>query len=146
MVARAGQQKNSDINSLQSFENRCLRRILHKGQDLPAESITTIAKCDSLATTIQTRRLRWLGHVLRMNPSEIPNAALEFEKGDNWKRPPGGIRKTWRRIVRDEVKKHIKPPKMSAKKWETEWFDLCKETAQNRKQWRGLIRDQNVAG
>ena len=138
--------KNSDINSLQSFENRCLRRILHKGQDLPAESITTIAKCDSLATTIQTRRLRWLGYVLRMNPSEIPNAALEFEKGDNWKRPPGGIRKTWRRIVRDEVKKHIKPPKMSAKKWETEWFDLCKETAQNRKQWRGLIRDQNVAG
>ena len=138
--------KDSDINSLQSFENRCLRRILHKGQDLPAESITTIAKCDSLATTIQTRRLRWLGHVLRMNPTEIPNAALEFVKGDNWKRPPGGIRKTWRRMVRDEVKKHIKPPKMSAKKWETEWFDLCKETAQNRKQWRGLIRDLNVAG
>ena len=50
------------------------------------------------------------------------------------------------RMVRDEVKKHIKPPKMSAKKWETEWFDLCKETAQNRKQWRGLIRDLNVAG
>ena len=81
-----------------------------------------------------------------MNPSEIPNAALEFVKGDNWKRPPGGIRKTWRRMVRDEVKKHIKPPKMSAKKWETDWFDLCKETAQNRKQWRGLIRKLNVAG
>ena len=33
------------------------------------------------AVTIQKRRLKWLGHVLRMKEDAIPNAALEFDKG-----------------------------------------------------------------
>ena len=90
--------------------------------------------------------MKWLGHVLRMKSSEIPNAVVEFEKSENWRRPPGGVRTSWRKIVREELKKVVKPPKMTLKKWEAQWFDLCKETAQNRNQWRALIRDLNVAG
>ena len=130
--------KESDLSSLQSFENRCLRRILHKGHDLPNSLITPTAKCDPLAPTIQKRRLKWLRHALRMKSSEISNAVVEFEKGENWRRPPCG--------VREKPKKVIKPPKMTLKKWEAQWFDLCKETAQNRSQWRALIPDLNVAG
>ena len=138
--------KESDLSSLQSFENRCLRRILHKRHDLPNSLITPTAKCDPLAPTIQKRRLKWLGHVLRMKSSEIPNAVVEFEKNENWRRPPGSVRKSWRKIVREELKKVVKPPKMTLKKWEAQWFDLCKETAQNRSQWRALFCDLNVAG
>ena len=99
--------KESDLSSLQSFENRCLRHILHKGHDLSNSLITPTAKCDPLAATIQKRRLKWLGHVLRMKSSEIPNAVVEFEKGENWRRPPGGVRKFWRKIVREELKKVV---------------------------------------
>ena len=98
------------------------------------------------AVTIQKRRLKWLGHVLRMKEDAIPNAALELEKGDNWRRPPGGTRKTWREIVKDKLNSQVKPPRMTLKVWGKEWFDICKEIALNRNQWRGLIRDLNVEG
>ena len=72
--------------------------------------------------------MEWLGHVPRMKSTEITDAVLEFEKGD--------ARKTWQKIVRDELKSLMKPSKMTTKKWETEWFDLCKESAQHTSQWR----------
>ena len=97
------------------------------------------------AVTIQKRRLKWLGHALRMKEDAIPNAALVFEKGDNWRCPPGRTRKTWGKIVKDELNSQVKPPIMTLKVWDKEWFDICKERAMNRNQWRGLIRDLNVA-
>ena len=30
---------------------------------------------------------------------------------------------------------------MTFKKWEKDWFDVCKETAADRHQWRGLVQD-----
>jgi len=101
---------------------------------------------ESCAVTIQKRRLKWLGYVLRMKEDVIPKAALEFDKGYNWRRPPCGTRKTWRKIVKDELKSQVKPPRMTLKVWDKEWFDIFKEIALNRNQWRGLIRDLNVAG
>jgi len=101
---------------------------------------------ESCAVTIQKRRLKWLGHVLRMIEDTIPNAALELEKGKNWRCPPGRTRKTWRMIVNDELKSQVKPPRMTLKVWAKEWFDVCKEIALNRNQLRRLIRDLNVAG
>ena len=91
--------------------------------------------------------MKWLGHVPRLKPSDISNAVLEFEKGENWKRAPGGKRKSWRTNVRDDLKKkQVKPPKLSLKNWEKQWFDLTKEMAGCRSQWRALIRDMNLAG
>ena len=80
-----------------------------------------------------------------MNEDEVPNATLEFVKGESWRRAPGGTRKTWRRLVQNELKPHLKLPRMTFKKWEQDWFDICKETAADRHQWRGLVRDV-VAG
>jgi hypothetical protein len=50
-----------------------------------------------------------MGHVLRMDPCEIPNAALEFVKGETWKRPAFGIKTTWRKIMLKDIEKHAKP-------------------------------------
>ena len=90
--------------------------------------------------------MKWLGHVLRMKPSDIPNAVLEFERGENWKRPPGGKRKSWRIIVRDDLKKQVKLPKLSLKNWKKQWFDLTNEMAGNRSQGRAFVRDMNMVG
>ena len=76
-----------------------------------------------------------------MEESDIPNAALEFTKGDAWKRPPGGMRMTWRKLAQDDLKPYLKPPNMSQSNWNADWFDIAKETAANRPRWRGHVRD-----
>ena len=91
------------------------------------------------AISKRKRRLKWLGHVLRMEESDIPNAALEFTKGDAWKRPPGGMRMTWRKLAQDDLKPYLKPPNMSQSNWNSDWFDIAKETAANRPRWRALF-------
>ena len=122
--------KKSDLSSLTSFDLRCRKRI--QGPAAPSSDIPNI---------IRKRRLKWLGHVLRMEESDIPNAALEFTKGDAWKRPPGGMRMTWRKLAQDDLKPYLKPPNMSQSNWNADWFDIAKETAANRSRWRGLVRD-----
>ena len=103
--------KQSDLKSIQSFENTCLRHILHRRTTTtPKVELLNTARLTPLAKTIQARRLKWLGHVLRMDQKGIPNAALEFEQADNWRRLPGGVKPTWRKIIGDELSKDIKPP------------------------------------
>ena len=124
--------KASDTQRLDSFNCRCLRNLG--------------APTDTMSSTVQQRRLKWLGHTLRMEPNMIPNACLEFEKADNWKRPPGGVKNSWRRLVKKELRPFLKPQKMTHKNWEASWFDLAKDTALNRPQWKAIVRDIHMAG
>ena len=80
-----------------------------------------------------------------MNAPDIPYALLEFEGGENWKRPPEENEKTGEQLP-DLKKKQIKPPKLALKNWEKQWFDLTKEFAGNCSQWRALVKDMNMAG
>ena len=80
-----------------------------------------------------------------MSQDEIRNAALEFEKAENWKRPRGGSKFTWRQLVQKDVHPFAKPLKIS-QKWEESWFDRTKEIAVNQLQWKTLVRDAHVAG
>ena len=50
---------------------------------------------------IDMKRLRWLGHVLRMENSAIPNTALLWTP--QGKRPRGRPKNTWRRTVEKEI-------------------------------------------
>ena len=124
--------KTSDTHRLGSFNRRSLTKLGVAAEDI--------------STTIQKRRLTFLGHTLGMDPDMIPNASLQFEKADNWTRPPGGTKDTWRRLVKKEIQPFLKPRKMTLKKWESCWFDIAKETAQNRRQWRAIVRDVHMAG
>jgi len=50
---------------------------------------------------IKNRRLRWLGHVLRMEDSGIPHQAIQWElRAQGYKRKPGQPRKSWMDIIR----------------------------------------------
>ena len=53
-----------------------------------------------LELIIKERRLRWLGHVLRMEDSRIPRHATQWELR-GYKRKPGRQRKNWMDIRRD---------------------------------------------
>ena len=85
---------------MDAFESRCVRKILHNAYSLSTLDLWLKARLDeSLLFTIQLRSLKWLGHVLRLDPSDIPNVPLQFEKGDVGGRTPDGSKNSWRKIV-----------------------------------------------
>ena len=57
----------------------------------------------TLDLIIKQRRLRWLGHVLRMNDDRIPKRAISWEMSAT-SRGPGRPRKNWNDIIRQDLK------------------------------------------
>jgi len=51
---------------------------------------------------LSERRLRWLGHVIRMDQQRIPQEALHWEV-PGFKRGPGRPRTNWRSIVNKDL-------------------------------------------
>jgi len=57
----------------------------------------------TLDLIIKQRRLRWLGHVLRMDDDRIPKHAISWEISAT-SRGPGRPRKNWNDIIRQDLK------------------------------------------
>ena len=75
--------KQSDMNMIDSFENRCIRKIIPRGHAISTNQVRAAADLSKrIKSLMQKRRSAWLRHVLRMHPEEIPNAALDFERGE----------------------------------------------------------------
>ena len=114
---------------LESFHNRCLRGILGiTSEQQRMERITSIQIAkrfgmeDSLEDTITARRLRWLGHLARMEGDRVPKKVLF-----GWlpqPRPPHGTKMRWR----DRVRKDLRKFGIDERTWYTE--------AQERAEWR----------
>ena len=96
----------TEMNKLNSFHNDCLRKIcrIFWPNKISNADLYTKTKEKDIESQITTRRLRWLGHVLRMNKVRHPNKCLRWE-------PPGGKRSigqprtTWRRSVEKELRR-----------------------------------------
>ena len=56
----------------------------------------------SMDDTLRERRLRWLGHVIRMDHQRIPRQALHWEVL-GFKRGPGRLRTNWRSTVNKDL-------------------------------------------
>ena len=57
-----------------------------------------------LVNVIRERRLRWLGHVTRMDEARIPKQALQWEVA-GFKRRPGRPRINWRDTVNKDLQR-----------------------------------------
>jgi len=79
-----------------------------------------------LELIIKERRLRWLGHVLRMEDSRIPRQAIRWELRD-YKRKPGRPRKHWMDIIGRDLKD-----------MDITW-DEAEELATDRAEWRQRV-------
>ena len=75
---------------------------------------------------LRTRRLRWLGHVARMDESRIPKWLLFSELPKV--RDPGGTKFRWKDRVRRDLKE------VGVEEGGIDWITL----AQDRAQWRSL--------
>ena len=114
---------------LNSFHLKCLRRILHiKWQDkVPNVEVLERASIKSMFAILSERRLRWLGHVRRMESGRIPKDLLYGELAVG-SRPAGRPRLRFR----DVCSRDLKRCNISTSTWENR--------AENRAAWRLTVR------
>jgi Reverse transcriptase (RNA-dependent DNA polymerase) len=115
------------LKQLERFHQQCLRRVLMIGWKsfVPDTEILKKAGIQSIESTILKYRLRWLGHVVRLQDSRLPKQLLYGELLGS--RPPFKPRKRFKDGIKDALKK----AKISLDTWE--------QLAQDRLQWRHLV-------
>ena len=117
-------------HKLNAFHMRCLRRILNiTWQDkVPNTEVLERAALPSMYTILKQRRMRWLGHVVRMDDGRIPKDLLYGELAQ-------GSRATGRPHLRfkDVCKRDLKALNIDLNTWE--------ETASQRATWRSTVRE-----
>ena len=71
---------------LNTFHMRCLRRILNiTWQDrVPNDTVLEWAEIPSMYTLLKQRRLRWFGHVLKMDKGPFPKNLLYGQLAKSW--------------------------------------------------------------
>jgi hypothetical protein len=117
------------VKKLNCFHMRCLRRILQiKWQDkIPNTEVLERATMSSMHATLSERRLRWLGHVRRMEAGRIPKDFLYGELAS-------GARTTGRPKLRfkDICKADMKQCNIALSTWEG--------LTDDRSAWRQAVR------
>ena len=73
--------------------------------DLTMNSMTFLCNDVPVVRRIKTQRLRWLGHVQRMNDNDVPKKILECKVSQYEKRGRGKPRLRWRGAVDDDLQK-----------------------------------------
>jgi len=112
---------------LEAAHQKLQRRLLgNRNHKVRNEVIRKKSGSWKLELIIKERRLRWLGHVLRIQDSRIPRQAIQWELR-GYKRKPGRTRKNWMDIVRRDLKD-----------MGTTW-DEVEELATNRAEWRQRV-------
>ena len=90
----------STQRKLESFHTSCLRRILCFSylERVTNEEVLARSRMSTLSAMIMIKRLKWFGHILRMNDDRLALRAFTREPTEKYryaKRAPGGQRKTW---------------------------------------------------
>ncbi|XP_048001809.1 uncharacterized protein LOC125238518 [Leguminivora glycinivorella] len=115
---------------LNAFHMRCIRNILgiHWKDKVTNERVLEIAQLPSLFALLKQRRLRWLGHVHRMQPSRLPRRVMLGAIAD-------AKRSVGRPMLRhkDCAKRDMQAFNIPVHKWE--------ELAEDRDKWRKLVFD-----
>ncbi|KAL9960175.1 hypothetical protein ACROYT_G033591 [Oculina patagonica] len=114
-------------HKLDIFQNWCLRRILRIfwPNTISNYELRRITRRETITQQVQRRRWRWIGHVLRMMPKDLPRVAVRWSPDGRRKR--GRPKETWRRTVEREMR-------------DNEWtWGHLERVAADRSQWRFLV-------
>ena len=89
---------------LDAFDMRCQRKILRIvwSQHIPNKRIRSMTKQPQLTNILRKRRLKWFGHVLRMDKDRAPKM-LYLWKPTHGKRRRGRPRTTWRDVIQRDL-------------------------------------------
>ena len=91
------------MKRLESFHQRCLRRILkirwfHK---VPNVEVLRRACSTTLESHVASMRLRWYGHVVRMPSDRLPRYLVDWVP-EHGKRNRGRPKKSWLKVVEED--------------------------------------------
>lgn len=121
------------IKELEKFQQRQLRRIYRIRWDDFVSNKEVLDRADLLTveTIIERKQLRWVGHIRRMEDTQLPKITLygELEHGA---RSSGGQRKRYK----DQLHATLKKLKL-----EGSWDRL----AEDRNQWQSIVRNHRGA-
>jgi len=90
------------------------------------EKVREATALPKLEDIIRRRRLRWLGHLSRMDHHRHPQQALTWEP-EGFRRRPGRPRQNWK----DVIKKDLRKMGIS--------WDEVEEAAEDRRSWRNCV-------
>ena len=97
-------QPKEICHTLEVFQNKCLRRILHIFWPNKITNAELLERTGMLPISIEVkkRRWRWIGHVNRMPHTSIPRVAIRWTPAGNRRR--GRPKQTWKKFcgARDE--------------------------------------------
>ena len=101
----------ADARRLEVFQMSCLRSI--SGVSLRDHVLNDNIRqmcCNQSRIEVLTRenRLRWLGHVLRMNENEFCNEIWKKSRPNGWKCTRNAPKKTWDKVKVHEWRRLIK--------------------------------------
>ena len=133
--------KKEDLKKLSAFEHNCWRRIMRIPYTAHVRNSTVRERFhheEPIEHLLRKRRLRWLGHTMRMRDNRLPKATLMADGLPGWKRPQGGQRKTWRRTVKSEDLVNFER-KFSLNDWKKNWRLRCETSSRDRSAWRKTI-------
>lgn len=116
----------SIVDSLQTFVNRCLRRIMHirLTDHISNDELWRRTRFERVELTVLRRKWRWIGHTLRKS-DDIAKEALDWNPQGRRRR--GRPKDTWKRSLERDL--------VAA---ETTWLQV-KTLAPNRVRWRGFV-------
>jgi hypothetical protein len=112
---------------LQTFLNRCLRRIINVRwpETISNEDLLRITNQRPIYEELKRRKWKWIGHTLRKLDGAIEKEALEWNPQGSRRR--GRPRGTWRRTVEEELR-------VTGKTW-----GEAKALARDRDGWRSFL-------
>ena len=104
-------RNNSTQRKLESFHTSCLRRILCFSymEKVKNEEVLARSRMSTLFAMIMIKRLKWFGHVLRMNDDRLALRAFTWEPTKNivmLNELQGGQRKTWQDQLEEDCSRN----------------------------------------
>lgn len=124
--------KADSVRRLKGFHNRCIRSMLGvsrmqqwRERITSNELAETFGMMESMTEILRRHRLRWTGHMARMDDSRLPKQLLFGELVKP--RPRHGTKRRWKDLAMTDLQ---------AAGVERTWYDV----AQNRKEWSEICR------
>jgi len=136
----------TDLTKLEVFQMSCLRQILGVTRRDRLRNDTIRHRCKKQPTVekrIQRNRLRWFGHVCRMDDSRLPKRLLWAERPDGWRCPLNAPRNNGR-TTSLPTSRRISPGASTVTPCRVAvWYDIClhcRATAADMTAERGACR------
>ena len=124
-------------NSVNTFQRRHLRKILgiHWPKKITNIELYTKTQPEEWSTTIQRRRLDWLGHLMRLHP-ETPARLVLAKYLRKVKRPKGRSQCTCMELIKHDLKAIVILDYYKQNKT----IEQLTQMAHHRNYWRNIVR------